>query len=592
MAHSRQFTVRTTIAAASSIVVLAIVARIAGSVPASESAPQAITLSIVGTNDLHGGIFPRDGRGGLALLGGYMKNLRAVRARDGGAVLLIDGGDMFQGTLESNFLEGAPVVAAYNALGYAAAAVGNHEFDFGPEGPAATPRSPADDPRGALKARASEATFPFLAANLIDLATDQPVEWPNTKPTLLVEREGVKVGVIGVMTSGALRATIAANVGGLRVASLGPTIRAHASRLRSQGADVVIVAAHAGGRCSNLTQPSDAASCDQSSEIIGVARELPAALVDVIVAGHTHAGMAHEVQGIAIIESFAGGRAFGRVDLVFDRGTRRITDKRIFPPRDLCARADPVTGGCEIAPVPSPSSVSAEYEGLPVSPDPSIVEVLAPALESVRALKARPVGIHLETPIRRHAGADSPLGNLFTDALREAVSGADLSLHNVTGGLRTDLPQGPLLYGSLYEVMPFDNKLALLRLTGAQVRKIFATELQRSSRILGVSGVRVRAQCSAGSLEVTLLRPAGTPIGDDEGLLMVTSDFLATGGDGILTSVIPPAGASILEDAPTARDVLADYLRRRGGQLREEHLVDVDQPRITYPGSLPVTCRS
>ena len=93
----------------------------------------SVTLSIVGTNDLHGGIVPRDGRGGLALLGGYVNNLRAVRAKDG-AVLLIDAGDMFQGTLESNLTEGAVVVSAYNALGYAAAAVGNHEFDFGPVG--------------------------------------------------------------------------------------------------------------------------------------------------------------------------------------------------------------------------------------------------------------------------------------------------------------------------------------------------------------------------------------------------------------------------------------------------------------------------
>ena len=63
---------------------------------------KTITLSIVGTNDLHGGILQREDRGGLALLGGYVANLRAARARDGGAVLLIDAGDMFQGTLESN----------------------------------------------------------------------------------------------------------------------------------------------------------------------------------------------------------------------------------------------------------------------------------------------------------------------------------------------------------------------------------------------------------------------------------------------------------------------------------------------------------
>src|SRR5262245_10540959 len=91
---------------------------------------QPTILSIVGTNDLHGGVLQRGDRGGLAVLGGYVNNLRAARARDGGAVLLVDAGDMFQGTLESNLNEGASVIAAYNTLGYAAAAVGNHDFDF------------------------------------------------------------------------------------------------------------------------------------------------------------------------------------------------------------------------------------------------------------------------------------------------------------------------------------------------------------------------------------------------------------------------------------------------------------------------------
>ena len=117
------------------LVALALSVRSPDTISAQRAAQ--LTLSIVGTNDLHGGIVPRDGRGGLALLGGYVKNLRAARARDGGAVLLVDGGDMFQGTLESNVAEGADVVRAYNHIGYAAAAVGNHEFDYGPEGPAA-----------------------------------------------------------------------------------------------------------------------------------------------------------------------------------------------------------------------------------------------------------------------------------------------------------------------------------------------------------------------------------------------------------------------------------------------------------------------
>jgi 5'-nucleotidase len=85
-----------------------------------------LTISVVATSDVHGGVVPRGDRGGLALLGGYVRNIRAARMQDGGGVLLVDSGDMFQGTLESNLNEGVAVVRAYNTLGYAAAALGNH----------------------------------------------------------------------------------------------------------------------------------------------------------------------------------------------------------------------------------------------------------------------------------------------------------------------------------------------------------------------------------------------------------------------------------------------------------------------------------
>ena len=136
----------------------------AGDAGAQRDVPH-VTISIVGTNDLHGHIEA------LPRLGGYLANLRRERARTGGGVVLVDAGDMFQGTLESNVNEGAGVVRAYNALAYDAVAIGNHEFDFGPVGPQATARAAGDDPRGALRARAGEAKFPFLAASVEDAAT-------------------------------------------------------------------------------------------------------------------------------------------------------------------------------------------------------------------------------------------------------------------------------------------------------------------------------------------------------------------------------------------------------------------------------------
>jgi 2',3'-cyclic-nucleotide 2'-phosphodiesterase (5'-nucleotidase family) len=540
-------------------------------------------VSIVGTNDLHGGLMARSGRGGLALLGGYVKNLRAARARDGGAVLLIDAGDMFQGTLESNIGEGAAVVAAYNVLGYTAAAIGNHEFDFGPVGKAATPRTPADDPRGALRARAAEARFPFLAANLIETASGSPPRWTNVRPTTMVDVAGIKVGIVGVMTLRALTATSAGNVGGLSIAPLLDAVRTHATALRTQGADVVVVSAHAGGRCTVLDRPDDLASCDPESEILAVARGLPRGLVDVIVAGHTHAGMAHQVDGIAITEAYSNGRAFGRIDLSIDRRTRKVLGRRSFPPRDLCERVDAVTKACGSG--SDGALVPAEYEGAPVTPDADVARVLAPALEEVRILKAQPIGVALETPIRRLQPA-SPLGTLVTDAILAAVPGADVAVNNSGGGLRADLPAGPLTYGSVFEVMPFDNLLVQLRLTGRELRQVFSASILQGRRGLGFSGIRVEARCEAGALAVTMTRPSGTAIADADPVLLVTSDFLATGGDGMLTPIMPPGGFPVDAGAPLVRDLLVEYLRRPGAPVREAQLLDAT-PRLSVAGPIP-----
>src|ERR1700712_3825578 len=119
-----------------------------------------ITLSIVSTNDVHGRISQ------LPLFGGYIENLRAERAKTGGALLLLDAGDIFQGTIESNATEGGAVGGACQALGFAAGALGNPGFAFGPVGPQPVPYAASDDPLGALKQRVEQAKFPFLNANL------------------------------------------------------------------------------------------------------------------------------------------------------------------------------------------------------------------------------------------------------------------------------------------------------------------------------------------------------------------------------------------------------------------------------------------
>jgi len=536
----------------------------------------AVTITVLGTSDLHGALDR------LPILAGYVANVRAARKADGGAVLLIDAGDMFQGTLESNLAEGAPVIAAYNAMGYTAAAVGNHEFDYGPVGPAVTIQHEDEDPRGALKARAAEAHFPVLDANLLDAESGARVKWPNMPATTTVDADGVEVGIIGVTTEATPYTTMPANFKGLEVAPPAKTIIAQAKRLRAAGAKIIVVAAHLGSKCKDFSDPSDTSSCDREEEVFKVADALPHGLVDVIIAAHTHAGVAHRINDIAVVEAYNSGRAFSRVDLrVSPSGV--VTGTKIYPPKDMCAL------DAAGAPVPVADCKPGEYEGRPVTPSAEIARVVAPAIERAKARRDEKVGIDLATAIRKSYGTESAEGNLFADLMLAAHPDAQIALTN-GGGLRADLPAGPLTYGSLFEAMPFDNHFALVTMQGKHLRKLVLKNLHTSSGIFSWAGVSVKATCKRGMLDVQLLDRRGKPIDDDRSVTIVTNDFLASGGDGgAIGRLELPAGAVEVTDV-IIRDAIAAALKKRGGTISAAQFYDPKQPRLAYPGDRPVHC--
>ena len=566
-----------------SAALLAAAVSLAGSIRAQappaapEGATQLVTLSIVGTTDLHGRIFPDRGRGGLAMLGGYLRNLRAARAADGGAVLLLDAGDTFESGILSNISEGALVVDTYNALGYDALAIGNHEFDYGAvdtaSGEGGTP-----DMRGALKAAAARARFPFLAANVIEAANGRPLDWPNVRPSTVVDAAGLRVGIVGVMTRYGLTRTIAANVQGLDTTALEPAVEREARRLRRRGADVVLVLAHAGGACFGFDDPVDLSSCDDDAEIFQLARQLPSGLIDAIVAGHTHRAVAHEVAGIPIVQAYSHGRAFARVDLTVERGAG-VVAARPFPPQAVCAAVSADGWSCA-----TDDGTPASYERAPVRADESIVAAMQPELERVNRWRAEPLGVTLETPLPRNPdGIESPLGNLFADAILAAVPGADLAIGmgGRRAGLRRDLAAGALTRGALYDVFPFDNRIVALTMTAAQVEQALERSFVRGwGGIPGVAGIRVRMACDGIRRELKIVRPSGTAVGPTETLLVATTDFFVrrTAFD---TGVNLHTAA--LAASPLVREAVAAWLGARGGRLGASDLAT--PPRWETPRS-------
>ena len=549
---------------------------------ASAAPPREVTITIIGTNDLHGAIER------LPFLAGFVANVRAARAADGGGVLLVDGGDMFQGTLESNLGEGADVVRAYNQIGYAAAAVGNHEFDFGPAGPAATPGSATDDARGALKARAAEARFPFVSANILDKQTGARIAWPNMPASVMVEVAGVKVGIVGASTDSTPYTTMAANFEGLAMAPTAPAIAAEAQRLRAEGARVIVVAAHIGSKCKRFDDPADLSVCERDEEVFRVLGALPPGTIDVFVGGHTHAGVAHRIAGVAVIESFSNGRAFGRVDLKIAPDGRgganiapdgRVTASEIHKPHSICGEIDRQAPIAQCRP--------GEYEGRPVVPDPAVQQIAAEALARSAVRRSEKLGVKLLKVVGAAYATESAEGNWFCDLMLAARPEAQVSLTN-GGGLRADLPAGELEYGQLYEAIPFDNRFAIVQLKGEHLRKMVTGNLTHGGAILSWGNLAAKARCKGDRLDVQIT-VGGKPLVDGATYKLATSDFLASGGDGVIGRLKLPEGAIKLTDV-IIRDGIADVLRKRKGTVDPDKLLSPKVRRMDFEGTRPLAC--
>jgi 5'-nucleotidase len=307
------------------------------------------------------------------------------------------------------------------------------------------------------------------------------------------------------------------------------------------------------------------------------------------VGGHTHNAVAHRVNGIPSVVSWGNGRAFGRIDLSVDPATKRVVASRVLPPQDICGRFYEGTAGCDRAPEPNRALVAASYEGRGVVADPRITRVMAPAVERAARKRLEPLGVRVASPVRRAYASESALGNLAVDLMRAGRPDADVAILN-GGGLRADLDPGELTFGRLFEVYPFDNRLATLRASGAGLARVIAANLQGERSVLLVSGLRARARCEDEQLVVLLEREDGRPVGDQEELSVVTTDFLTGGGDSLFGALGPQLSAK--EDPTLVRDLLVEQLRRRGGELRGEDIFDPQKPRLLIPSPRPVRCGS
>ena len=504
---------------------------------------EPVRLTLVATMDVHGWVHGQTESfngvtlraGGFAALSGYLKILREENP---GGVLLVDAGDLFQGTLIANLTEGSAVIDSFNALRYDVAAIGNHEFDYGPEGPATSPTRPDMDPFGALKARIRQARFPMVSTNIYEIASGQRPAWLPGDGTVVVERKGIKIGLVGLTTPQTPSTTMPINVSSLRFAGLAQEAMTAAKGLREAGVDVVLAVMHAGGKCDSWADPFDLSTCDvNEGEVFSMLRAIPKGTLDGVVAGHTHAVVGHYVNGTPVVENAGLGKFFSVIEWTFDPKTRRIVPEltKLEPSVAVCAQVDVATGSCDLKKLRSAANVvsaPAKYRGKTVVVDTAIDAMLAPALTRVADLQNRPLGVRAPATLGRNYEDESPLGSALADALKE-VANADVALVN-PGGLRADLKAGDLTYGAVYEVMPFDNAVAVLTLSGAELLRLLDASYAARKGVFQIAGLDVTLnRCSGPSRFLKATLSKGRAIDLTATYRVAMPDFLARGGDGL-----------------------------------------------------------
>lgn len=579
------------------------------------------TIAILGMNDFHGALLARElknpephSAGGAAVLARHAELLKEVF---GPNFFVMDAGDQFQGTLESNAQEGKPVVEFFNQLGMSVAAVGNHEFDFGPEGDARA-GTPGTDLRGALKARMKEARYPYVAANIRYKNGSELSDFPNLKPSLMLTAGRLKIGVIGLATLSTPVTTRPEHVSDLVFTSATEATLREAKKLRKAGAHVVIVLAHQGLRCDLmrnepgiLHKPNDMeGSCDGHDEIPELLKALPKGTVDAVIAGHTHQIVHHYLQGVPVIEAGANGLYYNLLYLTYDWRQQKLlhSETTIEGPVPVCERVFENQGDCNaLRPAPRNGRgplVTPKFHGASIRPLSSVEAWAREVARNVESIKTRVVG-SAQGALLHDRTKEAPLGNFITDAMRSALK-TDVSICN-PGGIRASIEAGEIRYEDVFRSFPFDNDVVMVMMNESQLKLLMRVTQSGARGYFPVSGLKVTLLDFSEAAESTDLNhdrkiepwevdrlvsvtlPDGSPLDKKKLYRVAIPDFLVSGGDdlGWIMSQIPKSQI-IREGAVYMRDAAIAHLAANPGVNSDEKpLVDPANPRLVFTKQKP-----
>src|SRR5262249_29846956 len=352
--------------------------------------PNTVCISILHTTDLHGHILPTSDYGGSGDRGGLARCATQIRRwrRENSNSILIDVGDVYQGTDVSLRNKGALMIDLFNHLEYDAWVVGNHEFDWGME---------------YFEHALQQSNMPVLAANM--LMEGKP-EFPDAnhplakiQPFILKEIAGIKLAIIGVTTPGMAFWVWPEFTRGLDFRHPVEPVRRAIARAKSAGADAIILTGHMGLK-------TRTGGDDFANTVMALTSEFPE--IAVFIAGHTHQDIPSRLtNGVLFTQADHFGIHVGRVDLLFDRNSKKLLRREAV---------------CELM------DDRFVFDGVVVSRAKS-------ALAESDAALSEPIGELAETlRVRSDPGRPSPLERLIGAAIAEMLLERNVHIDGVMHG--------------------------------------------------------------------------------------------------------------------------------------------------------------